>query len=254
MSITINSVTLADPTKNQMYETTANSVSFSCSASVPKATNTKTLRISYSKLSYSWTFSDGGSASGSSGNHTFTNLFKGAEVTLKASVKVTCTKTVSTRHWIDSGYYKDKKDDEGNVIGQEWVDTSHWSEWSATTSNLSATGSASQKANTHPGVCSAFGSIVAGQIIQIALTPAKVSAWCTHCGKWLSWKYQTNKYSDANICKVLPKSLITANWYNLCVSTAEASDVCSNVKGGPKGTIISASLFTNLDSAISRRV
>lgn len=247
MSITINSVTLTDPTKNQMYETTANSVSFSCSASTPKATSTDSQIVSYGSLSYSWTFSDGESASGSSGNHTFTGLSKGVEVTLSASVTVTCTKTVFTRQWIISS--EPDPDDPSKEI-----DTSHWSEWSATASNLSATGSVSQKANTHPGVCSAFESIVAGQIIQIALTPAKVSAWCTHCGKWLSWKYQTNKYSDANICKVLPKSLITANWYNLCVSTAEASDVCSNVKGGSKGTIISASLFTNLDSAISRRV
>lgn len=254
MSITISSTTLANPTKDQMYETTANSVSFSCSASTPEATSTDTKKVSYSSLSYAWTFSDGGSASGSSGKHTFTGLSKGAEVTLKASVKVTCTKTVSTRHLIEDGHYEDVKDAEGNVIGQKWVDTSYWSNWSSTTSNLSATSSASQKANTHPGTCSAFESIAAGQIIEIALTPAKVRTWCTHCGKWLSWKYQVDKYSDANDCKVSSKDWVTASWYNSCVTAAEASDVCSTVKGGPKGTIITASLFTDLDSAISRRV
>lgn len=254
MSITINSITLANPTRDQMDETTANSVYFSCSASVPGATNTDTLQISYSKLSYTWTFSSGGSSSGSSGSHTFTGLSKGAEVTLKASVKVTCTKTVSTRHWIDDGHNEDVTDAEGNVIGQEWIDTSHWSDWSSTTSNLSAASSVSQKANTHPGTCSAFKSIATGQIIEIDLTPAKVSAWCTHCGKWLSWKYQANKYSDANNCKVSPKDWVTASWYNLCVTTAEASDVCATVQGGPKGTIITASLFTDLDSSISRRI
>lgn len=247
MSITISSTTLADPTKDQMYETTANSVSFSCSASTPEATSTDTKKVSYSALSYSWTFSDGGTASSSSGSHTFTGLSKGVEVTLSASVKVTCTKTVSTRYWITSS--KPDPDKPG-----EEIDTSHWSDWSTTTSSLSATGSASQKANTHPGVCSAFASIAAGQTIEIALTPGKVSAWCTHCGKWLSWKYQVNKYSDANTCTVSPKSLITADWYNLCVSTAEASTVCSTVTGGPTGTVIAASLFTDLDSAVSRRV
>ena len=247
MSITISSTTLADPTKDQMYETTANSVSFSCSASTPEATSTDTKKVSYSALSYSWTFSDGGTSSGSSGSHTFTGLSKGVEVTLTASVKVTCTKTVSTRHWVSSS-----KPDPNDPSKE--IDTSHWSDWSVTTSDLSATGSASRNANTHPGNCSAFGSIAAGQTIEIALTPDKVSDWCTHCGKWLSWKYQTNKYSDANTCKVSPKDLITADWYNLCVSTAEASAVCSTVTGGPTGTVIAASLFTSLDSAISRRV
>ena len=247
MSITISSTTLADPTKDQMYETTANSVAFACSASTPAATDTNTKKVSYSALSYAWTFSDGGTASGSSGNHTFTGLSKGAEVTLTASVKVTCTKTVSTRHWVTSGHW-DTSDP------PQWVDTSHWSSWSTTTSTIEASGSASQKANTHPGTCSAFGSLSAGQIIEVELTPAKVSTWCTHCGKWLSWKHQTNKYSDANDCGVSSKAWVTASWYNLCVTTAEASDVCTSVSGGPTGTIIAASLFTDLDSAISRRV
>lgn len=254
MSITISSVALANPTKDQMGETTANNIYFSCSASTPEATNTDAKIVSYGSLSYTWTFSSGVSSSGSSGSHTFTGLSKGAEVTLKASVKVTCTKTVSTRTWIVDGYYKDEKDDKGNVIGQKWVDTSHWSDWSYTTSNLSATGSASQKANTHPGTCSAFGSIAAEQTVEKALTSDKVSDWCTHCGKWLSWKYQSNKYSAANACKVSSKDWVTASWYNLCVTTAEASDICSTVQGGPEGTIIAASLFTDLDSAISRRL
>ena len=247
MSITISSTTLTDPTKDQMYETTANTVAFSCSASTPADTSSDTKKVSYGTLSYAWTFSDGGTASGSSGNHTFTGLSKGVEVTLTATVKVTCTKTVSTRHWVTDGHWDTSEP-------PKWIDTSHWSSWSTTTSNLEASGSASQKANTHPGTCSAFASIAAEQIIEVALTPAKVSEWCTHCGKWLSWKYQADKYSSANGCGVSSKDWVTASWYNLCVTTAEASDVCSSVSGGRTGTIIAASLFTDLDSAISRRV
>ena len=241
MSITLSSVTLADPTKEQMYETTANSISFSCSASVPSGTSTSTLQISYSKLTYAWKFSDGSSASGSSGAHTFTGLSKGASVTITATVTVKCTKTIKTRYWINSGYW-------GTEDPPEWHDTSNWT---TTTQELTASGSASQNANTHPGASTVFGSLAAEQIIQDNLTSGMVSNWCTHAGKWLSWYAQANNYSGADGCKVSSGDWIKASWYNNCVSTVLASS--PSVSGGPNGTVITPSYFKSLDTLVSRR-
>lgn len=253
MSITIGSLTLTDPTRSQMQETTADNVAYSCSASTPSPTYTDTLEIYYGSLSYEWSFSDGGSAGGASGSHTFTGLPKGSPVTLTARVTVRCVKTVRTRYWITDGYNFPITNEDGST-SYIWIDTSHWSEWSTTTTNIHASSSVSQDANTHPGKCTAFSSLQAGQIIEEALTPGKVGEWCTHCGKWLSWKHQANRYSDADSCTVNSKAWITADWYNNCVRVAEAGDVCSMVSGGPNGTIIAASLFHDLDAAISRRV
>ena len=244
MSITLSGVTLADPTKEQMYETTAKSISFSCSASVPEGTSTDTLQISYSKLTYQWKFSDGGSASGSSGTHTFTGLAQGASVTITATVTVKCTKTTKTRHWISSGYWD-------SADPPKWHDTSHWSSWTTTTQELTASGSDSQNANTHPGKSTIFGSLAAGQIIEDKLTSGMISDWCTHAGKWLSWYAQANNYSGADGCKVSSGDWIEASWYNNCVLTVKASS--PSVSGGPNGTIITPSYFKSLDTLVSRR-
>lgn len=244
MSITLSGVTLADPTKEQMYETTANSISFSCSASVPSGTSTSTLQISYSTLTYEWKFSDGGSTSGSSGTHTFTGLAQGAPVTITAEVTVKCTKTTKTRHWISSGYW-------GTEDPPKWHDTSHWSSWTTKTEELKASGSAQQDANTHPGVSTIFSGLAAEQIIEDNLTSGMVSDWCTHAGKWLSWYYQADNYSGADGCKVSSKDWIEASWYNGCVSTVLASS--PSVSGGPNGTIITPSYFQSLDTLVSRR-
>lgn len=254
MSITIGSTTLTDPTRSQMQETTADSVAYSCSASTPAPTDTDTLQISYSSLTYEWTFSDGGSAGGASGSHTFTGLPQGSPVTLTATVVVKCVKTTKTRSWDVIGSRPVVTTNPDGSTSTTYVPVWGWTPWDVSTADLQASASASQDANTHPGECTIYNSLAFNMIIELNLTSGMVAEWCVHCGKWLSWKHQGDRYSAASGCNVSSGSTITAGWYNNCVSTAEAGDVCSTVSGGPEGTVIRPGLFHSLGSAISRRV
>jgi hypothetical protein len=84
---------------------------------------------------------------------------------------------------------------------------------------------------TRPGQFSSvdnnFMSIKQGETIQAStgLTAKSVEAWCTHCGKHLSWRDGTDRYSAANSCKVSSKDLITAKWYNSCAELCGLIDV-----------------------------
>jgi hypothetical protein len=153
---TILETSLTHPGKDNIYMTKADSVVFSVKASLPQNSgggdddSTKTV---YSDIKYAWSFSpDKGTFSSSSGNRSFSKLTAGAKNTLTAEIKVTCTKTSSTRTWIESS---EKKTDEN---GQEIeVDTSHWSEWSSTSETYTiGTGSASIDVYTRPGDFSEF--------------------------------------------------------------------------------------------------
>ena len=255
MSITIGSTTLTDPDRSQMQETTADNVAYSCSASTPAPTYTENLEIYYSALTYEWSFSDGGSAAGASGNHTFTGLSKGSPVTLTATVVVKCVKTTRTRSWGIVGYtpVTTTNPDDGSTT-TTYIPNYDWGPWSTTTANLEASSSVSQEANTHPGECTVYAGLAFNMIIEYNLTSGMVAEWCTHCGKWLSWKHQGDRYSAANGCNVASGSTITATWYNNCVTTAEAGDVCDSVSGGYNGTVIRPGLFHSLGIAISRRI
>jgi hypothetical protein len=84
---------------------------------------------------------------------------------------------------------------------------------------------------TRPGQFSSvdnnFMSIKQGETIQAStgLTAKSVEAWCTHCGKHLSWRDRADRYSAANSCKVSSKDLITAKWYNSCAELCGLIDV-----------------------------
>ena len=76
------------------------------------------------------------------------------------------------------------------------------------------------------------------------LSASKVSNWCTHAGKYLSWRDQDNKYGTVN-CNVSSGDLITAEWYNKC-----ADIVDSSLRVNP-GDLITADAFIKLGAAIS---
>lgn len=98
-----------------------------------------------------------------------------------------------------------------------------------TTSDLESSGSASATVYTRPGIFSDY-DFAENAIIENddGLTAEKVSDWCTHCGKFLSWKNQSDKYSDAENCKVSQGDWITATWYNTCAELCGCNTRVSN--------------------------
>jgi hypothetical protein len=76
------------------------------------------------------------------------------------------------------------------------------------------------------------------------LSATKVSNWCAHAGKYLSWKYQENKYGTVN-CNVSLGDLITAEWYNKCAAAVDSSLRVNT------GDLITADAFIKLGTAIS---
>jgi hypothetical protein len=81
-----------------------------------------------------------------------------------------------------------------------------------------------------------------------------VDNWCVHCGKYLSWKYQTDKYNLVTQSPYVVNSgdLITAYWYNSCakicelISEEEEDLVHSNI------TLITAEIIKKLGTQISK--
>lgn len=257
----VGSVTLEQPSRGQIYETTANGVTYSCDADLPdnvyeSREHYNSQRI-YSDLIYKWSFSDGRTLTSTSGSgtHDFSQLSQGAENTIEVSVEVFCTEVFSEQKEEDHGgdVSTGKFDENGNeifVYEEDWV----WGDWVEVSRNTEFSvggGSDSKIIYTHPGPCIVFSSLSFNDIIGKTLTSGMVSDWCTHCGQWLSWYNQLYCYSDADGCNINSGDLITASWFNGCVSTAESDDPL--VVGGPKGTLISASLFHKLDDLVSRR-
>lgn len=76
------------------------------------------------------------------------------------------------------------------------------------------------------------------------LSATKVSKWCTHAGKYLSWKYQENKYGTVK-CNVSSGDLITAEWYNKCAAAVDSSLSVNT------GDLITADAFIKLGAVIS---
>lgn len=87
------------------------------------------------------------------------------------------------------------------------------------------------------------------------LSTIKVSKWCTHAGKYLSWKDQEDRYNDANYLKVIEyfgeeKPVITAAWYNDCAELVGCTTRVSN-KHNQADSLITAQIFKDLGAAIS---
>lgn len=248
----VSSATLTKPTRDQIFEETANNVAYTCSATLPTDSSSTYQKKEYATLTYEWTFSDGGTSTSQSGSHIFTGLAIGAPNNINGTVKVYCTETVSTRE--DDYDWEQVGTNEDGTPKYDWVWDGYTS-WKVSSTNAKfEVGSATTETHTiytHPGVSEIFGDLAAEQIIEDNLTSGMVSDWCTHAGKWLSWYYQEDKYSGANGCKVSSEDWIEASWYNTCVSTVLASS--PSVSGGRNGTIITPSYFQSLDTLVSRR-
>ena len=87
------------------------------------------------------------------------------------------------------------------------------------------------------------------------LSATKVSNWCTHAGKYLSWRDQKDRYDDANFLKVIDyfkeeKPIITAAWYNDCADLVGCMTEVSN-DHSQANSLITAQIFKDLGAAIS---
>ena len=202
---------------------TSATVSYSCSGSLPRDTN----RYEYSDPSYSWRFSPGNDSSNKrSGSITISNLTQGAANTISATVTLKCSR--------DEYKY--------NAETQKWqyVDTEIVT---VDTETVTLT------VYTRPGTFTGFDGSK-DQLIKDVINSTSAANWNTHCGKYLSWKNQANKYNSVNI--VFPTGqLITADWFNslrtACGATADQVPVA--VKDT---TLITADIFKKLGAAISK--
>lgn len=176
-------------------------ISYSVSASLPDKEVHTYVKYTYEDLTYSWTFSPGGStASKASGTKKITGLTAGADTTITGTVEVTCIRK----------YYTRTKNEDGSYTKWEYKKSSTYT---------IKTESDSVTVYTRPGTFTKFSNIKAEKTyISDILTAENIDAWCNHCNKYLSWKNQTTS-TAANNCKVKSNDLITADWYNKCART-----------------------------------
>lgn len=247
----VNSVSLnfsTTPKYNSVNQTNA-TMSFSCSASLPSGSSSDTSSTSYSNLSYSWIFSDGKTASGSQGTHTFTGLNQGASNVLEATVKVSYSIKTGSRSWITSGYY------EGEGEDKVWVDTSHWSDWSYSYSTGSFNSvSDSETVYTHPGAFEMGATSNSNSnynIIKNVLTKNNIDKWIAHYQKAYHWLNQSSANYSADVLSVKVGDAVSATWFNKCLTAMKEfpNHDFDLVSGGPNGTIISADIINQLNFA-----
>lgn len=190
-------------------------------------------RYRYRNPVYSWTFSPGsGTATGTSGTKTITGLTAGAATAITATVQITCTEYYYTR--------------EDNAEGDGYTP---WELEDTDTSYKVKSETATVTVYTRPGTFSGFDG-VKDQLINEVINATSAANWNTHCGKYLSWKNQANKYGTVTVAFPAGQ-LITATWFNslrtACGATAE--QVPEAIKDQ---TLITADIFKKLGAAISK--
>lgn len=168
--------------------------------------STEYRKIEYSKPEFSWSFSPGGGeATGKSGSHTFTGLTAGAANTLTATVTLYCTQKIYTRQDDQEGGYTPWELSRENTNHRVGVD------------------SAEITVYTKPGSFTGFAGAKKDVLINDVLNSTSISAWNTHCGKYMSWKNQESKYGTIKV--TFPTGqLITADWFNSLRTSCGATE------------------------------
>lgn len=200
--------------------------------------------IKYSNTVWSWTFSDGGSASTKEPTHTFTGLTAAASNTVRGTLTVKCTQTktikttTTTTEKVEAG-----KDDAGNTIYED-KETTKTETKTETNSNYSL-GSASDSLTVYTQPSSFSFGCSAGDYIADYATASKWNQLADQVGKYKSWRNQSSQYSSYSYLKVNSGDWITAKIYNDMASVCGTSSVTAQV------TLISAALFEALADAVS---
>ena len=223
-------------------------------------------------IKYEWKFQDSKSETRNlqSGtyNYDYKNVSVGEKCDLLAECIISATETDSwyTYHYkwnpimkkVTVGYEKDENDnfilDENEQkipIIIEVID--HYEAtleettgpYSSTTPVESISATTYTQVYTPPTVFTDY-NFSSDTIIQSSegLSASKVSNWCTHAGKYLSWRDQKDKYGTVN-CNVSSGDLITAEWYNKCAAAVDSTLRVDT------GDLITTDAFIKLGAAIS---
>lgn len=205
---------------------------------------------------YEWTingqnFSLSSSNNTIEGNITISNLTKGSKIEVTASLKVSVNYTKKAQRYTRLAY-----EENGRIQYSSWEKSGN--SYSEGTGTITA-----EKNNftnliifTRPGLFNDYNSIKSEYVIQDpinGLSSTKVYNWCDHCNKFNYWYQQNDNIPSAfNGCIVNSGDIITANWYNNCVSAIQdGTKRPAFVTGGPNGTIITADIIKALAVAIS---
>ena len=99
---------------------------------------------------------------------------------------------------------------------------------------------------THPGAFSI--GAVPGETIANILTESKINDWIIHFQRAYRWKLQNDVNYPINL-SVSQGELITANWFNRCMTAMNEFDrnYRTNYRGGPEGDIITAATINQLN-------
>lgn len=234
---------------------------------------------SITEESYSWKFEDNPLATQLSqhGEYSYGNLIKGSANIITGTCTVSAIemdhydRTEIRWEYIDNeiiGYEKDEitgEDKIDEITGQRIpiYKEPYYKENSTTISDIeNEVGKRSVSKTVEITVYTSPGSFTDYNfskdiIIQSneGLSATKVSKWCTHAGKYLSWRDQDDRYDDANSLKVInyfgeEKPIIRAAWYNDCAKLVGCTTRVSN-KHNQADSLITAQIFKDLGAAIS---
>ena len=119
----MGSASLSKPSSSQVTQTTAVSTYSASGFSLPSnseywLSDTSYYLYSYSGLTYSWEFSDGGSSSSASGAHTFTGLSLGTDNILRIKIGVGAKPhpNYDLASWVLSKFPKETQEDLNKAI------------------------------------------------------------------------------------------------------------------------------------------
>lgn len=186
----------------------------------------------YSDLTYTWSFSPGGTVYGNSGNIEVSGLNAGDKTTIIASITVTCTQTITT--YITEG----RADSEGNWTWENHEPYSSSGPYTITSGESSSidiyTKSETFSWPTAPQSEKTY-------IVDV-LTAEKWNELAKKASQYKSWNLQNDNYIYND--RVKSGDFISANEYNYVANLLETSEVKA-------GDLIAADLFIRLSDKVN---
>lgn len=218
-------------------------------------TQTRTV-TTYKNIEYEWDFG----STRASGTHDF-SISAGQAKSISASVEVTCTRTITrqsrtnTREWIEGTPAQGTPGQEGYVPATpgKWGSWQGWSDASDTSSSSTTYTIANVSTNTitvygRPSEFSWGSGVATDMTIEASsgLTASKWNTLVTRTEQHTNWKNQSGgaNYSSAEVSS---GDLVSASVYNVLANALGVN----TVTGGSNGTIITAQVFINLQTAVN---
>lgn len=214
-------------------------------------------KIEFGDLFYSWSFGD----DQANGTHTFiVNNKAGQRTTINATVTVKCKKITTKITRTDTARRtagkpgKPATETTPEVPATPpgpWIWTpgnEHESKSTETVNAIPSSRNYSVTVTMQPPEFRWGNGVAIGQTIQDsdALTADKWNELVDRTGQWYNWKHQSS--GRTYNAKVNSNATIEADIYNVIASALSVPQV----SGGPKGTIITAKAFTDLEDAVNK--